>query len=299
MAFNVVIGGGSGFIGQALTNLLKRKGHSVTIISRQSKKPDKISWSSIKDNGLPSNTDAVVNVSGAPIINPSRRWNDEYKREVRSSRLDTNKWLREAIVSSAIKPKVFVSTSGVGFYPTSETAMYDEDSPGGADEYLSILARDWENEAKLPSDCDGVRQVIIRSGAVLGKGGGLISNLTWPFWLGLGGAYGNGKQYFPWIHIDDIAGIFTHSIENDDVDGILNAVSPEVCTNEEFTKEFAGVMSRPAFFTVPSFVIKCALGDERSPLLLEGQKVLPKRTVDSGYKFIHPNLSDALRNIVS
>nr|XP_039257402.1 epimerase family protein SDR39U1-like [Styela clava] len=297
MAFNVLIGGGTGFVGQAITRSLKQNGHSVKIISRQSGKPDKISWSSIRENGLPHDTDAVVNVSGAPVINPFRRWTDEYKQEVRNSRLHTNKWLRQAIISSAIKPKVFATISGVGFYPSSKTATYDEESPGGVDEYLAILANGWENEAKLPSDCDAVRQVIVRSGVVLGKGGGLMANLTWPFWLGLGGQYGNGQQFFPWIHVDDIAAIFVHSIENE-VSGILNAVSPDIRTNGDFTKEFAGVMRRPAFFTVPAFVIKCTLGDERSPMLLQGQKVIPKRTLESGYKFIHPNLTDALRNIV-
>lgn len=298
MQLNVLIGGGSGFIGQALSKLLKSRGHSVKIISRNSKPPDQISWGYVREKGIPSGTNAVVNLSGAPVVNPTKRFAiEEYKKEVRNSRIHTTQWLTEAITSSPVKPQVWISASGVGYYPTSDTTEYDEDSPGGMDEYFAILAKEWEEAAKLPENCIDVRQAVVRISGVLGKGGGLVENMRLPFLLGVGGPFGSGSQYFPWVHVRDVAGIFTHIIENENASGIFNAVSPEMSTNREFSKEFAASLNRPAFFTTPECVVRVMLGNDWSSLLLRGQNVVPKRTLESGYEFQYPKLHDAVRNL--
>lgn len=297
MTSRVVVGGGTGFVGQAVVRQLKQKGYAVSILSRHAGKSDTITWDRIKKEGLPSETHAVVNVSGAPLIAPGKRWNDEYKKEIRDSRIGTNLCLKEAILAAEIKPKVWVSISGVGYYATSLTKVYDEDSAGGDQGYLAVLAKEWEEAGKLPEHC-GTRHVIVRSGAVLGKGGGVIKNMIWPFWAGLGGPIGSGKQPFPWIHIEDLAGIFVHAIENDHVQGILNGVAPANDTNETFTEAFGRALNRPTFFRVPSFVVGLTLGEERSPVLIEGQNVKPKRTLEAGYNFTHRHIDSAMKEVV-
>lgn len=298
MSQNVLIGGGTGFVGQALCKLLRFQGCTVTVISRRSKPPEQITWGHIRDKGLPPGTDAVVNLSGAPVVDPLKRFAiDDYKREVRNSRIHTTKWLTKAISDVAVKPKVWISASGVGFYPTSETAEYDEDSSGGIDEYFATLAKEWEESAQLPEHCGDVRKAVVRIGAVLGNGGGVIKNIKLPFLMGVGGAHGSGKQYFPWVHIEDVAGIFSHIIATENLSGIFNAVSPQVATNQEFANEFAKSLNRPAFFNTPEFVVRCMLGYDWSLLLLRGQNVIPKRTIESGYEFKYPRLYDAVRNL--
>ena len=136
------------------------------------------------------------------------------------------------------------------------------------------------------------------TGVVLGRDGGMIQQIYWPFYLGTGGRIGSGQQWFPWIHVKDVTGIVTYSILNDGVSGILNAVSPHAATNDEFTKSFARAMGRPAIIPVPEFVINMVYGPERGKVILEGQKVVPKRTLEAGYKFSFPELCSACRHLV-
>lgn len=142
-----------------------------------------------------------------------------------------------------------------------------------------------------------LHNLILCLGAVLGNGGGVIKNVKLPFLMGVGGPYGSGMQYFPWVHIQDVAGIFRHIITTENLCGVFNAVSPQFATNEEFAREFAKSLNRPAIFRTPEFVVRCMLGDDWSPLLLRGQKVIPKRTIESGYDFKYPRLYDAVRNL--
>ena len=229
----------------------------------------------------------------------------------------------------------------LGYYPPSDTKEYTEDSPPSSADALTTLCADWENSAKLPDGCE-TRLVTLRIGVVLGRGGGVIQQTIWPFWLGLGGKntfyysthcilhwfrhcliwkniipssengtkiisffhpfisgiLGSGKQYFPWIHLDDMTGIIFHALENDHVTGVMNAVAPQVVTNESYTKEYAGALCRPAILPTPSFAINFIFGQDRGKILLEGQKVIPKRTLEMGYKFHYPELKQALAEIV-
>uniref|UniRef100_A0A4X2M719 Short chain dehydrogenase/reductase family 39U member 1 n=1 Tax=Vombatus ursinus TaxID=29139 RepID=A0A4X2M719_VOMUR len=189
------------------------------------------------------------------------------------------------------------STPSEAYYQPSLTAEYDEDSPGGDFDFSNLVSR-WEAAAKLPGDA--TRQVVVRSGAVLGRGGGAIGSMLLPFRLGLGGPTGSGRQFFPWIHIEDMSGILVHAIENNHVNGILNGVSPaSSTTNAEFAKALGAALGRPAYLPLPSPAVQAVFGRERAVMLLEGQNVIPRRTLASGYQYVFPELEAALKQCVS
>ncbi|XP_032567000.1 epimerase family protein SDR39U1 isoform X1 [Chiroxiphia lanceolata] len=296
-AMRVVVGGGTGFVGRALTQLLRSRGHQVTHVSRQGGK-DRISWEELSRTGLPL-CDAVVNLAGENVLNPFRRWGDAFCREVISSRVETTKTLAKAIVDAEQPPRAWVLVTGVGYYCPSPTAEYTEDSPGGNFDFFSRLVSSWEAAALIPGS--PARGVVVRSGVVLGRGGGAISQMLWPFRLGLGGPLGSGLQPFPWIHIRDLAGIVCHALETECLQGVLNGVAPSssATSNGTFAREFAAALGRPALLPVPAWAVRAVFGAERAVMLLEGQRVLPKRTLESGYCFIFPDLAGALKEIVA
>ncbi|KAK1152019.1 epimerase family protein SDR39U1 [Acipenser oxyrinchus oxyrinchus] len=296
----VVVGGGSGFVGRTLTQLLSSRGHEVTVISRQPG-PGRITWDELSSKGLPP-CDGAVNLAGENVLNPLRWWNEEYKKDLFSSRIDTTRTLVEAIAAAEKPPQSWVLVTGVGYYKPSQTAEYTEMSEGGDFDMLSRLVTEWETAGRLPGDkATDTRQVVVRAGAVLGKDGGAIQQMIWPFWLGLGGTLGSGCQPFPWIHVADVAGIITHALESGTgvVSGVLNGVAPADDTNATFTRALGSALRRPTLFPVPAFVVNTLLGRERAVILLQGQRVIPKRTLESGYVFKYPDLQSALKNIVS
>jgi len=298
----VVVGGGSGFVGKSLCSLLRRRGHEVVIVSRAPiKSPvdgcDVMTWDSLKKDGIPSGTTAAVNLAGANILDPLKRWGS-YASVVRQSRLDTTKDLVTAISHSLSPPTVFVSASAIGYYPSSPTADYDEESVCVPSNFIEQLVHDWEDAATLPPEVE-TRLVKVRIGVVLGKGGGIVQNMWLPFYLGGGGPVGSGKQWFPWVHIDDVAGVFLHAIENEHVKGTLNAVAPTPASNAEFASAFGAAMWRPAFIPLPGFVVNTVFGSERGAIMLEGQKVNPKKTLESGYEFEYPHLKEACEQCVA
>nr|XP_054748602.1 epimerase family protein SDR39U1-like [Lytechinus pictus] len=296
----VLIGGGTGFVGTALRKQLEVKGHKALLLSR-SPGQDKVTWDEVRDNGLPQ-CDAVVNLAGENILNPAKRWTEDFKQVVWKSRVETTSTLAEAISKTSSPPSVFVGMSGIGYYPASASAEYTEESTvhDQDQDYLGRLCVEWERSmGPLDGQEDGVRKVVVRTAVVLGKTGGAMGQMKWPFYFGVGGVIGSGQQFFPWIHIDDIAGIFLHAIENEDVTGVLNGIAPKPVTNHGFTKALGAAMWRPTIFPLPGFVVKGVFGDERAVMLLEGQKVLPKRTLDSGYKFRYPDINSALKEVVS
>ncbi|XP_017543346.1 epimerase family protein SDR39U1 isoform X3 [Pygocentrus nattereri] len=247
----VLIGGGSGFVGRELTRLLKSKGHEVTIISRQPG-PGRITWADVESGGLPP-CEGAVNLAGENIMNPLRWWNDSYKKDLFSSRVDTTRALAQAIAASSSPPRSWVLITGVG--------------------------------------------------AVLGRDGGAMKQMLTPFWLGLGGPLGSGRQPFPWIHVSDLAGIILHALETSSSPPstqleVFNGVAPALNTNYEFTKELGRILRRPTLFPVPGFLMDTLLGSERAVILMQGQKVVPKRTLESGFQFRYPDLTSALREIV-
>lgn len=293
----VLVGGGTGFVGRYLAYQLKQKGHQVINISRTldpEKEKTCITWDELLHNGLPEDTGAVVNLAGKLLMDPTERWTEEVKREVRLSRVDTTKMLRNMIKDAEKPPKVWVSSSAVGYYPPSDTKEYTEDSVEGKGDFLSQLCREWERVAQLPENSP-TRHATVRIGLVLGRDGGMIQNLYVPFFLGVGGRIGSGTQWFPWIHARDCAGIIVHAIENDNVSGVMNAVAPAADTNSDFTKAFASAMWRPALFPVPEFALNLVFGAERAGPMVKGPKVVPKRTLESGYEYRYPDLASACK----
>ncbi|CAB3383752.1 Hypothetical predicted protein [Cloeon dipterum] len=295
MSGTVILGGGSGFIGTALGNLLRRHGYNIITVSRMPG-PNRMSWIELMKNGIPDSCKAVINLAGQNILDPKQRWTPGFKQNVYSSRINTTQWLAEAIDKASAKPEVFITVSGVGYYKPSETEVYNEHSPGGDFDYLSKLCTDWEAAAKLGHSAD-VRQVTIRSGVVLGRQGGMIQNLYWPFYFGVGGPIGCGKQFLPWIHVHDIARQFLFALQNNKVNGVLNGVAPQICTNGEFSKAFGQAMWRPWFLPMPEFVINFVFGGERGMIMTKGQNVVPKRVLEYGFEYIYPDIKSATENL--
>ncbi|KAK9300527.1 hypothetical protein QLX08_006857 [Tetragonisca angustula] len=290
---HVVIGGGTGFIGTQIVNLLSHKGISYTCISRMPG-PNRISWHDLECYGLPENTTAVINVAGQNILDPKQRWSEGFKQNVINSRVETTKSLAKAIICT--KANAFVTISGVSYYKPNDKE-YTEESKCEKYDFLSELCHEWEAAAQLPKDSN-IRQTTIRSGVVLGKTGGMIKQIYLPFFFGLGGPIANGNQYMPWIHISDLVNLFLFSIENKTVHGILNGVAPQIITNKEFTKAFASVMQRPAFIPVPRIFLNSIFSKERAKIMLEGQKVIPKRVKELGFQYQYVDINCACAEVI-
>lgn len=293
---HVLLGGGTGFVGTALKQILLNKGYDVTIISRMPG-AGRVTWFDICSSGIPTGVTAVVNLAGQNVLDPTQRWTPGFKQNVWNSRVNTTQTLAKAIKNASERPSVFATISGVGIYNPSSEKEYDEKSEVGPSfDFLSKLALEWESVAHLPAEL-GVRQVIIRSGVVLGRHGGMIKQMYIPFFFGLGGPIGNGKQYLPWIHVKDLCNMFIFAIENNNVTGVLNGVAPQVITNQEFTSAFASAMNRPAFFRVPEFVLDIMFSKERAKIMTEGQKVLPSRVKELGFHYEFPCIEDAAKDV--
>lgn len=235
---NIIIhfkGGGSGFVGKHLCKLLREVGYNVSIISRMPG-PNRMTWHDLIKCGLPENTKAVVNLAGQNILDFKQRWTSGFKQNVWNSRINTTCLLANAIKKAECLPESFIVMTGVGIYPPSPDPckVYNELSILNSNDYITDLCHHWE-KASLLTKNENVRRVIIRSGVVLGRYGGMIQNMFVPFYLGLGGPLGSGCQVLPWIHIEDACRLIIFAIENERVEGILNGVSPHIITNAEFT----------------------------------------------------------------
>ncbi|KAI1286312.1 Epimerase family protein SDR39U1 [Halotydeus destructor] len=289
----VVIGGGTGFVGSALAAAFESIGSKVWIISRLPNSSG-MSWEDLAAEGLPKDTSVVINVAGQNVLDAKKSWSEGFKQNVMSSRINTTRSLASAIQRSEKPPKAFVTISGVGYYPPSETKEYNEFSSGGKGDFFAELCQQWEEAGTLPNSLP-TRHVVIRSGVVLGRYGGMIKQLYFPFFMGVGGRMGSGKQWMPWIHVDDLVRMFLFASQNEEVTGVLNGVAPNPATNAEFTNAFAAAMWRPALFPVPEAILRFAFSAERARMVVEGQKVLPKRTLDLGFTYQHPEINEACK----
>jgi uncharacterized protein (TIGR01777 family) len=313
---HVLIGGGSGFIGSALTAMLRGRGDRVTWISREAG-AERITWEALARDGLPD-CDAVVNLAGMHILDLTRRWNDAYKAELIRSRVETTRTLVQAINAAPRAPEVFVTSAGKCFYGSRELAAaeaapeLDEDSAPMGMDFPAELVSQWEHAAE-GVDTSRIRHVRVRIGVVLGaverksmigrlwrigRSRGFLPIIRLPFCLGLGARLGDGRQAFPWIHVDDMAGILVHVIDRRDAQGRFNAVAPGVVSNAVFTEAFAERLRRPVVWAVPAWLVRAVVGEERSSILLRGQLVRPKRTLESGYRFRFPEIGGALDDLV-
>jgi uncharacterized protein len=278
----VTVLGASGFIGRHLASALRARGDEVVEASLRD--PARAAAAS-------AGSDAVVNLAGAPV---AVRWTNTAKREMRQSRVDATRAYLHGLARATGRPSAYVGGSAIGYYGTSPTAVFTESSPPGAD-VLAQLCVDWEAQTDRAAEL-GMRVAKVRTGLVLGTGGGILGKLLPVFRLGLGGVVASGEQWFSWIHIEDEVGILVHAI--DGAEGIFNATAPNAVTNRRFTRALGHVVRRPTLFSVPAFAGRVMFG-EGAFMLNEGQRVVPQRTQASGYVFRHPDLDEALQSLLA
>ncbi len=300
----VFMTGGTGFVGKGLTSLLSSRGHRVTVLSRSPGKTEAAQTESIRfvqgDPAEPgpwqdhvAGHDAVVNLAGASIFS---RWNTARKERIRESRLRTTRNVVEAMSRPADgPPQVLLSASGTGFYGFRKDEEVTEQGEVG-DDFLARLARDWEEEARNAAR-HGVRVVLCRFGIVLGRQGGALKNMLPVFRMGLASPLGDGKQWFPWIHEQDLWESLLFLLERTEIGGPVNCTAPSPVTNRQFTKTLAATLGRPAFLpAVPRFAIRSVLG-EFGDVLLRGQKAVPAALLQHGFAFRFPTLPEALKDL--
>ena len=296
----VLISGGSGLVGTALTQALRAEGHTVAHLVRPGgdASPGDVRWdpaSSFVNLDAMTGTDAVVNLNGASI--GGGRWSPPRKKLLRSSRIDSTRVLEDALSRMKQKPRVFVSASAVGYYGDRGDEILTESSSSGSD-FLSALARDWEAEA-IRAQSLGIRTVITRFGIILSAKGGALPRMLTPFKLGAGGRLGSGKQWMSWVALEDVVGALRAAITSDQLSGPVNLVAPNPVRNSEFTQVLASVLHRPAIFPVPAFALRLALGEMADALLLASQRVEPERLSANRYAFQFENLEPALHAILA
>ena len=302
MKGKILVAGGSGFLGRMLVKELIRKDYAVSVITRDVNSTSEILGNTAeavdwkdgdKITAAAEQSVSVINLSGANVM--GKRWNESYKALIMSSRVDSTKYLLECINDAESKPGSYISASAIGYYPRSESEVFDEYSEPGSS-FLSEVTQAWEHEAKKASDL-GIREVRIRIGIVLDKSGGALKKMLLPFKMFIGGPLGSGKQWFSWVHAADVVSLFIKATEDNKITGAINAVSPKPVTMNEFAATLGEVMKRPSLFRVPAFVLKLVLG-EASVEVLTGARVEPKKTIELGYKFEYEKLKDALKDLI-
>jgi uncharacterized protein (TIGR01777 family) len=292
----IVIAGGSGFLGRKLARRLEAEGHRPITLSRKAGGPNTIQWN---PDGWPGSlsahlngVEAVINLAGESIA--GKRWTDERKRTLRSSRILSTRTLVHAIADCQQPPRTFISGSAIGFYgPRGDEPVTELTEPGS--DFLARLCVEWEYEARLAESAQ-TRVAIVRTGLALAKDGGALAKMLLPFKLGLGATMGTGTQFMPWIHADDWTGMVTWLIQNDRASGVFNATAPTPVTNREFTQTLGRVLKRPAILQAPAVVLQAALG-EMSSMLLQGQRVMPAHAEQLVFRFTHRTLEPALRSL--
>lgn len=303
----IAITGATGFIGSHLVDYLQRQGDEVIIISRSAgssrdhaKQKQKqrqqaasrtITWHQLIEQPKElEGVDAIINLAGETI---NQRWTAKAKQRIVQSRVDAAERLAQAVFSLERKPQVLINASGMSIYGTSEHESFDEDSPPRLIDFLSSVVDVWEQSADsiaIP------RTVKLRVGLVIGRNGGAYPKMTLPYRLGAGGRVGNGRQWVSWIHIEDMVRLIDYCLRDECISGPVNATAPNPVTNDELGRAVARASKRPHWFPVPAWVMKLIFG-ELSVLLLEGQRVLPKKLLEHGYSFRYPQIEDAVQQL--
>ncbi len=286
----VTVTGATGTIGRALVTELVGRGDEVTELSRSS------NWPEPKSEPPPAELlrgrDAVVHLLGEQI---AQRWSDDAKREIRDSRIRSTRNLVDAIgdLPEAERPRVLVSQSGAGWYGHRGDERLDESAPAG-DDFLARLSADWEAEARRAEEL-GVRVVLNRTGMILSPSGGALEKMLPFFKAGVGGPVAGGRQYVPWVHLDDVVGAIMFELDSEAAAGPVNVTAPEPATNRELSKALGRVLRRPAFAPVPALAVRVLYG-EMADIVTTGQRAVPARLTELGYSFRRPALEDALRD---
>lgn len=290
----IVIGGGSGLVGSALSAFLTTGGHDVRRLVRgPARAADEISWNPADgtiDAAALDGVDAVIHLGGVSI---AERFTPAHKQAVLDSRVSSTSLLARTIAALPRKPRVFVCASAVGFYGNRHDEVLTEDSTPG-DGFLPDVCRAWEAATQPAADA-GVRTATMRIGIVLTPRGGALQKMLPPFRMGVGGVVGNGRQYMSWIGLDDLIGALHFVLMTDSLSGPVNATGPQPATNAEFTRELGGVLRRPTIFPVPAFVVRAVFGEMGETLLLGGNRARPAKLEQAGFRFVCPTLGESLR----
>ena len=296
---SILVTGGSGFIGRHFCSAADQLGMHLTVLTRnpaaaRKRVPDSVKLiSRLSQLEADYRPDIVLNLAGEPLADG--RWTHRRKQKFYDSRINTTDSLFEFFSRAGQQPpRLVISGSAIGYYGPGEQAVDEAADP--VDGFSHQLCRTWENSARR-FDALGCRICYLRTGIVLGEEGALARMLP-AFKLGLGGPIGNGQQWMSWIHIDDMVEIILHCINNPEVEGPVNATAPNPVTNEEFSVTLAELLKRPDFLTMPAFMIKILFGEMGEELLLQGQKVVPVKALNSGFKFRYSNLKSALADIL-
>lgn len=301
----VLVTGSTGLLGNALVNDLRSGGHIVCRLVRPETKVDSqaapagfdVRWNPATGElgGAAVGADAVVNLGGASIA--GERWTTARKNLLRTSRVETTAALVKALAKMAARPRVLISASAIGYYGNCDDEVLNEESVPGSG-LLSDIARAWEAEARK-AEVLGIRVVLARFGAVLAKQGGALPKMAQPFRLGIGGRIGSGQQWMSWVALEDAVGIVKFALENGNLRGPVNVVSPEPVRNVQFTLALAKALHRPALFPAPAFALRLALGEMADALLLSSQRVVPEQLQRAGYRFLQDSLAAALASALA
>ncbi len=300
----IAIAGATGFVGSRLVEQLQAQGHQIVILTRSPQQASNrfpqaeiVGYNPLKSGewqAVISGCDAVVNLAGEPIA--EKRWTPAQKRVMLESRKIGTEKIVEAIAQATVKPTVLVNASAIGYYGTSETSKFDESSPAGTD-FLAQVCTEWEAAAQATS-ASGTRVVILRLGIVLGENGGALGKMLAPFSAFVGGPIGSGKQWFSWIHRDDVVKLIIAAVTDAQMQGVYNATAPNPVSMTTFAATLGTVMGRPSWLPVPNFALEALLG-EGAIVVLEGQQVVPSQTLAQGFEFQYPTLQPALAAILS
>jgi len=297
----VLITGGTGLVGKELTRKLKEKGYDVSFLSRSKKPVPGVSvyvWDpetgKIELEAI-TTADYIVHLAGENIM--KKRWTQKQKKLIIDSRVKSAELLFEEVKKSGKSIKAFISASAIGYYGalTSEKIFEEENTPGN--DFVAEVCWKWELAADKFKDA-GIRTVKVRTSPVMAKEGGMLDQLLTPVKMGIGSAMGDGAQYFPWIHIEDLCGIYVKTIEDDQMSGAYNAAAPGHVTNKQFMKTLASTLKKPFWFpNIPAFVLKLVFG-EMGKVALKGSRISSQKIQNAGYKFKFPELIGALKNIL-
>ncbi|MGJ5815512.1 TIGR01777 family oxidoreductase [Paludibaculum fermentans] len=292
----ITLTGATGFLGSALTAHLRSEGHDLRILSRNpAGRAGYFAWD--PQSGQPpeaslAGADAVVHLAGEPV---AQRWSPSVKAAIRRSRVEGTRHLVEALTTLSPRPQVLVSASATGYYGDRGAEVLSEVSKPGRG-FLPDTCREWEATADLARAL-GIRVVKLRTGVVLGRGGGALAKMLPPFRAGIGGPLAGGRQWMSWIHVQDMVRLIGWAVSNQEVQGPINCVSPNPVTNKDFTRILAAALHRPAFLPVPAFALKLLYG-EMAAVLTESQRVMPVAALDQGFQFQRPELGEALSDLL-
>jgi uncharacterized protein (TIGR01777 family) len=295
---SILITGGTGLIGKHLCNVLRSKGYKILILSRnKTNNPNTYYWN-ISENYIDpkaiQKADYVIHLAGAGIAD--KRWTKKIKKELIDSRVKSANLLFSKIKTLNPNLKAFISASGIGYYGTITSEKIFKETDASGNDFLATVCKVWE-EASNQFNSLNIRTVILRTGVVFSKKGGAFEKMSQPIKLGFGSPIGTGNQYIPWIHIDDLCNMYVEAIENNELNGIYNAVASDYVTNEFLTKSIATILDKKAWLpNVPSFMLKLIFG-EMAVILLEGSRVSAEKIKSTGFKFKYPFLLEALKDL--